>query len=51
MTNFNNNALTAEQIEALEGMITRRMESTGQTREQATKHLENYLKNRVIDKQ
>jgi hypothetical protein len=43
----NNNALTAEQIEALEGMIARRMEGTGETREQASRFLKDYLNNRI----
>ena len=39
--------LTAEQIEAFEGMISRRMENTDETREQAGLQIINYLIERL----
>jgi hypothetical protein len=36
--------LTNEQIAALEEMIARRMDNTGETREQACGHIENFLR-------
>jgi hypothetical protein len=35
--------LTKEQVAAIEDMIGRRMENTGETREQACEHIANYL--------
>ena len=39
--------LTTEQIEAFEGMISRRMKNTDETREQAGLHIINYLIERL----
>ena len=38
------NDLTQEQIDAIEGMIARRMENTDESREEACTHIANYLK-------
>lgn len=35
--------LTKEQIDGIEGMISRRIENAGETREQACAHILNYL--------
>jgi hypothetical protein len=36
--------LTNEQIAEIEAMIARRMDNTGETREQACKHIANWLR-------
>ena len=38
-------ALTAEQIDALKGMIQRRTENTGESRKEACAHISNYFIN------
>lgn len=43
--------LTTEQIDAIEGMIARRLENTDETREQACEHIANYLRSRAEDLQ
>ena len=35
--------LTKEQIDAVEGMVSRRMENTSETREEACAHISDYL--------
>ena len=39
--------LTKEQINAIEGMIARRMENTNESREEACNHIASYLKKLV----
>lgn len=39
--------LTQEQIDALEGMIKRRMDNTNETREQACAHIADYLNGKL----
>ncbi len=39
--------LTQEQINGIEGMISRRIENAGETREQACSHILNYLQSRL----
>ena len=37
--------MNKELLKTLEEMITRRMETTGETRREACRHIENYFKN------
>ena len=43
--------LTDVLIEALETTIARRMENTGENRQQAAKHIENYLRDQILARQ
>lgn len=38
--------ITEQQIKALEDMISRRMENTGESRKEASQHITNYLAKR-----
>ena len=46
-----NNELTQQQIDGIEGMISRRIENAGETREQACAHILNYLQSRYEPQQ
>ncbi len=47
MTNEETYGLTTEMIEAIEGMVSRRMEGAGETRKQASDFLANFFRKRA----
>ena len=44
-----NRELTKEQIQSLEYMVERRMENTNETRDEASAHVVNFLRTRLLN--